>query len=167
MGFHHLSDIVAGVGINPKHDYFPGVRPFLVRLNPVIYRIDRWGICTEWQYKISVQSDRVWAHVYYIMQGLHYMVTVRSRQDANKIVIHGMFGESYTKEIFKINVKRSSTYNSIGVLRWKILADYLAEDASFVVQPPPQLNPQADAPTQGNLLGGGVNPFLAYLESLV
>ena len=101
------------------------------------------------------------------MQGLHYIVTVRSRAAANRIVIDGFSGEGYTKAIFKIDVRRSSTFNFIGVLHWKILSDYLTQDPAFVVRPPPQLNPQAAAPPQVNLLGGGVNPFLDYLESLV
>ena len=166
MGFHHVSDIAAGVGIDPKHDYFPGVYVFLSRLQPTLYRLGRWGICTEWEFKIDIHTDKVWAHVFYIMQGLHYVVTIHSHQDTNRIVIDGFAGEDNTKDIFKIVNKQSSTSNSIGVLRWKVLADYMAEDAEFVVQAPPQMNPQAAAPPQANLLGGA-NVFLEYLDSLV
>ena len=62
------------------------------------------------------------------MQGMHHDVTVYSRQDANKIVIDGMTGQEHTNDIFTIVSKSSKTTNSIGVLRWKTLDVYVAED---------------------------------------
>ena len=173
LGFFHIFEVTAGVGIMPEHKYFPAARPFLVRLDSYIYRITRHGICTEWQWKLSLNTDRVWAHVFYIMQGLYFLVTVRTQAAANRIAIDGNIGQEFTKEIFKVNLKRAGpgeftpTGESIGVLRWKLLPDYQKDTPGFVVETPPHVGPPPNAPAVGNVFGGGVNEFLAYLESLV
>ena len=173
LGFFHISDIAVGVGIMPEHKYFPAARPFLIRLNNYIYRIGHDGICTEWQWKLSIASDRVWAHIYFILQGLYFNLTVRTQAAANRIVIDGNIGQQFTKEIFKVNLKRAGsseltpTSESIGILRWKLLPDYQKDTPGFVVETPPHVGPVVNAPAVGNAFGGGVNEFLAYLESLV